>query len=142
MRLFQPHASQAPNSAKLTLMRLLVLLFLALSLWGQKKPEVEMLDIKGRRIEEGKVAVDGRVRVSAEKAIHKLTVVFDFFSADDAPLTSLKAEVDDDVVEPGEESSFHAVTMNPPGAVKFKLRAFNSADKQLRAANIGPYIIE
>lgn len=123
-------------------MRLFLLAVLALSLWGQKKADVDFLEVKAHRIEEGRITVDGRIRVTGEKPVRGLTVVFDFLSPDNAPLTSLKTQVDDDVVGPGEESSFHAVTMNPPGAVKYKLRVFNSNQRQLRAANIGPYVIE
>ena len=130
--------------ATLAAMRLLALVFLvfALSAWGQKKPEVEVVEVKAHRIEEGKLTVDGRVRVTGEKPVQHLTVVFDFLSADNDPLTTLKAEVDDDPVNPGEESSFHSVTMNPPGAVKIKVRILSGGEKQLRAANTGPFIIE
>jgi hypothetical protein len=123
-------------------MKFLILFLVALTVLAARTPEVQIVDVKVRRVEEGRVAVDGHVRVTGEKAVHGLTVVFDFLSADDAPLTTLKTEVDDDPVNAGEESSFHAVTMNPPGAVKYKLRVFNSDDKQLRAGNTGPFIIE
>ena len=37
---------------------------------------------------------------------------------------------------------FRSEIVNPPGAIKFKIRAFDSADKELRIANPGPFIIE
>ena len=123
-------------------MRLLVLLVLSLSLWAQRKPTVELVGVRAHRVGDGKIAVDGRARANADKAIHGLTVVFDFLSADGALLTSLKTQVDDDVVAPGQESAFHGETPTPPGAVKYKLHVFNSADKELRASNTGPFVIE
>ena len=123
-------------------MRVFILVCLALSLWGQKKADVETVEVKVRRIEDGKITADGRVRVTGSKPVRGLTVVFDFLSSDDAPLASLKTEVDDEVVNPGEESGFHTVTPNPPGAIKYKLRVFDSAERQLRMANTGPFVIE
>jgi hypothetical protein len=123
-------------------MRLLVLACLALSLWGQRKPEVELVGLKAHRIEEGKLVVEGRVRVTGGRPIHGITVVFDFLSSDNDPLTTLKTQVDDEVVTPGQESAFHAETPNPPGAIKCKVRVLNGAQKELRAGNTGPYIIE
>jgi hypothetical protein len=50
--------------------------------------------------------------------------------------------MEDDVVDRGEESAFHAATMNPPGSVRFRMRAFDGADRELRLGNSGPFTIE
>ena len=50
--------------------------------------------------------------------------------------------MDDDVLARGEETTFHAVTMNPPGSIRYRLRAFDGADRELRIGNSGPFTIE
>jgi hypothetical protein len=109
---------------------------------AQRRADVQVLEAKGRRIEEGKVAVDGRVKVTSEKPLKGLVIVFDFLSTEGETLTSQKTQVEDDVLPRGEEPSFHAVTLNPPGSVRFRLRAFDNADRELRVGNAGPFTIE
>ena len=100
-----------------------------------------MIEAKARRVEEGRISFDGRVKVG-DKPVKGLVLVFEFMSADGDPLTSQKVEVDDDVLQRGEETSFHAATNNPPGAVRYRMRAFDGADRELRLGNSGPFIIE
>jgi hypothetical protein len=109
---------------------------------AQKRGDVQIVEVKARRVEEGRISVDGRVRITADKPVKGLVLVFDFISTDGDPLTSQKVEVDDDVLKRGEESAFHAATNNPPGAIRFRLRAFDGADRELRVGNPGPFIIE
>jgi hypothetical protein len=108
---------------------------------AQRRPEVQVIEAKARRVEEGKIAVDGRVKVG-DKPLKGLVIVFDFLSSEGETLTSQKITADEDQLDPGEESSFHAATMNPPGAIRFRLRAFDSSDRQLRIGNAGPFVIE
>ena len=86
--------------------------------------------------------MDGRVKITGEKPIKGLVIVFDFLSTEGETLTSQKVTMDEDELDRGEESTFHAATMNPPGAVRYKLRAFDKSDRQLRLGNAGPFTIE
>jgi hypothetical protein len=108
---------------------------------AQKRADVQVLETRARRVEEGRIVVDGRVKVG-DKPLRGLVLVFDFTSADGDPLTSQKVDVDDDVLARGEETSFHATTMNPPGAIRYRLRAFDGAERELRIGNSGPFTIE
>jgi hypothetical protein len=109
---------------------------------AQRRPDVQVVEAKARRVEEGRIAVDGRVKVTGEKPVKGLVIVFDFLSTEGETLTSQKVQVEDGVVDRGEESTFHAATLNPPGAVRFRLRAFDAADRELRLGNNGPFTIE
>jgi hypothetical protein len=109
---------------------------------AQRRSDVQVLEAKARRIEEGKVAVDGRVKAVSEKPLKGLVIVFDFLSTEGETLTSQKVRVEEDVLDRGDESTFHAATLNPPGAVRFRLRAFDGADRELRVTNAGPFTIE
>ncbi len=117
----------------------LLLLGCAMAL-AEKKYDLEILEAKGRRVEEGRLSIDGRVR--AGKSLKGLTVTFDFLTSDGELLSSQKTAVEDSALDRGEESSFHAETDNPPGSVRFKIRAFDGDGRQLRVGNDGPFVID
>lgn len=119
------------------------LLLLASSLApAEKRHDIEVLEARARRVEEGRLSMDGRVRVTAGKSVKGLSLTFDFLTSDGDLLSSEKAEVDDDVIKRGDESPFHVETENPPGSVRFKIRAFDGDGRQLRVGNDGPFIID
>jgi hypothetical protein len=109
---------------------------------AQKGHDVEIVEAKARRVEEGRLSVDGRVRVTGRKSVSGLALTFDFLTSDGALLSSEKAAVEDDEIKRGDDSAFHAETQNPPGSVRFKIRAFDSSGRQLRVGNDGPFVID
>jgi hypothetical protein len=117
----------------------LLLLACAMAL-AQKKHDVEILEAKAKRVEEGRLSMDGRISVT--KPIKGLTLTFDFLTSDGEVLSSQKTAVEDDALRRGDESSFHAETDNPPGSVRFKIRAFDGEGRQLRVGNDGPFVID
>jgi hypothetical protein len=118
----------------------LLLLLGCAAVMAQKKHDVEILEAKARRVEEGRLSIDGRV--SAARPIKGLALTFDFLTSDGELLSSQKTTVEDDAMDRGDESSFHAETDNPPGSVRFKIRAFDGNGRQLRVANDGPFVID
>ena len=117
------------------------LVFLAGTLaLAQKMHDVEVLEAKARRVEEGRLSIDGRVR--AGKAIKGLTLTFDFLTGDGVLLSSQKTAVEDDRLKRDDESGFHAETENPPGSVRFKIRACDGNTRQLNVGNDGPFTID
>lgn len=118
------------------------MLFLCVLAHAAKRPDVQIVESRARRVEAGKVAVDGSARVTAAKPLKGLIIIFDFLSSEGETLTSQKIKVAEDAIGPGEESPFHAETMNPPGAVRIRVRAVDGAEQDLRVANGGPFAIE
>jgi len=100
------------------------------------------MEAKARRVEEGRISIDGRVRVTGLKSVKGMALTFDFLTSDGDLLSSEKVSVEDDVVNRGEDSSFHAEAQNPPGSVRFKIRAFDGSGRQLSVGNDGPFLIE
>src|SRR5215467_8716737 len=82
----------------------------------KKPPDVTVVECNGRRAS-GKITFDGRVRNTGEKTINGLILLFDFLSSDKVILTTLKGPTDDEVLDPGNESSFHLESDEPPRAV-------------------------
>jgi hypothetical protein len=128
-------------------MRLLAVLLaigtlLAFSPQKSKKPaDVEMVEIKVAR-DAGKISVDGKVKVTGEKALRGLVIVFDFRSPEKEVVTSQKAVLNEETVDPGHEGVFHNEMIDAPRAVTLTLRAFDAREKELRIGNAGPFIIE
>ena len=119
------------------------LLLLSCSLvLAQKRHDVEIVEAKARRVEEGRLSVDGRVHITGAKSVKGLALTFDFLTSDDELLSSEKVSVEDDVLYRDEEAPFHAETNNPPGSVRFKIRAFDGSGRQLRVGNDGPFVID
>jgi hypothetical protein len=120
----------------------IALLFLALfAAAAQKKPDVQILETKAVR-EVTKITVDGKVRVTGEKPLHGLVIVFDFRSPEKEVVTSQKAVIDEDTLEAGREGVFHSEMADSARAVRYTIRAFDNHEKELRVANPGPYPVE
>jgi hypothetical protein len=126
----------------LTILALCVALFAANAQQKGKKPaDVQILDTKAVR-EAGKISVDGKVRVTGEKPLHGLVIVFDFRSPEKEVVTSQKTTIEEDNMEPGKDGVFHAEMVDAVRAVAYTIRAFDGHEKELRVANPGPYIVE
>jgi len=118
------------------------LLFLALfAAMAQKKADVQILETKAVR-EGAKISVDGKVRVTGEKPLRGLVIVFDFRSPEKEVVTSQKAVIDEDILETGREGVFHSEMADSARAVRYTVRAFDNHDRELRVANPGPYPVE
>jgi hypothetical protein len=109
--------------------------------YTQKKSDISLADMKAVRLET-KVTIDLKVKVTSEKPIKGLVLVVDYLDADKSALASEKALVTEDTIKTGEDQPLHLDSRFPPGAVRFKIRAFDNAEKELRVANPGPFVIE
>jgi len=107
----------------------------------KKPPDITVVECSGKRAS-GKITFDGRVRNTGEKTINGLVLLFDFLSSDKEVLTTLKGPVEDEVMKPGDESSFHLEADEPPRAVRYQMNAVDHAGRDLRLANAGPFAIE
>jgi hypothetical protein len=118
------------------------LLFFALSAAvAQKKPDVRILETKAVR-EGANISMDGRVRVTSEKPLRGLVIVFDFRSPEKEVVTSQKAVIDENMMEKGKEGAFHSEMADEARVVRYTVRAFDTHDRELSVANPGPYPIE
>ena len=126
----------------LTILSLFLALFAAAAQQkGNKPADVQILETKAVR-DGAKIKVDGKVRVTGEKALHGLVIVFDFRSPEKEVVTSQKAVIDEDTMETGREGVFRSEMADSARAVRYTLRAFDMHEKELRVANPGPYPVE
>ena len=106
-----------------------------------KPSDVRVLETKAVR-EGDKISVDGKVRVTGEKPLRGLVIIFDFRSPEKEVVTSQRAIIDEDTLETGREGVFHSEMADSARAVRYTVRAFDMHEKELRVANPGPYPVE
>ena len=128
-------------------MRLWIIAVLCLALFAAtaqqrsgKPGDVRILETKAVR-DGAKISVDGKVRVG-DKSLRGLVIIFDFRSPEKEVVTSQRAVIDEENLEPGREGVFHSEMADSARAVRYTLRAFDAHDRELRVANPGPYPIE
>jgi hypothetical protein len=108
---------------------------------GRKPADVQILETKAVR-ELTKISVDGRVKVTGERALRGLVIIFDFRSPEKEVVTSQRAIIDEGTLEIGREGVFHSEMADSARAVRYTVRAFDMHEKELRVANPGPYPVE
>lgn len=106
-----------------------------------KPPDIQVLETTAKRTGEN-IDLDGRVRNTGTKPIQGLTLVFDFLAPGKLVITTQKASIDEDILEPGKEAAFHLVLVDPVRAVKYQLSAVDEEERDLRVGNPGPFPIE
>jgi hypothetical protein len=115
---------------------------LALAQQKPKKPaDVRVLETKARR-EETRITMDGKVRVTGERPLRGLVIVFDFRSPERAVVTTQNTTVDENLLQNGYESSYHVEMADAARAVTYTIRAFDGHEKELRVENTGPFPVE
>jgi hypothetical protein len=131
---------------KLAVLLSAVLLCAALTLLAKKEkkpkpPEVEVVSVVARRSPEG-MELDGRVKNTGLKPIIKMRLVFDFFADERVPLTTQSAEIDEALLEPGDEATFRFAVKDIPRAVAYQVSAVDGNKRELEVAKGGPFTIE
>jgi len=110
---------------------------------AQRKKPADVQVLETRAVREGtKITVDGKVKVTAEKPLRGLVIVFDFRSPEKEVITSQKTVVQEGPAESGREGAYHAEMADDVRAVHYTIRAFDLHEKELRVANTGPFPIE
>jgi hypothetical protein len=129
--------------------RLRSILIIALALlpgtFGEKKPktpEVRVIEFNAHRSDD-LILVDGQFKNIGEKPIRRMVYIIDFLATDGKQvLTTQRAEVEDDVLDPGAEVEVHGQVRSPAGATSFVLRFEEAGGRELRTGRAGPYRIE
>ena len=119
---------------------------LAAPLPQKKKRQPRAADVQVTRLstvrQEGVIAYDGTVKVSGEKPVSGLALVFEFFATTKALLSMQKIEVVEGTLQPGEEHSFQFQGNDVPRAVSFRLSAKDDRGRDLTLSGEGPYVLD
>lgn len=124
----------------------LLVLLLATAAAAQRKPqpkpaEIELSDVTVRR--EGQhVNIDGRLKNTGERPAKKLAIFIEFRSPDDQVITTRRAGIDEEELEPGGEAEIHARVPDPVRAVNIRFSFEDGSGRYLKGINAGPFTIE
>jgi hypothetical protein len=124
----------------------LLLLVAATVAGAQRKPqpkpaEIELSDVSVRR--EGEhVNIDGRLRNAGERAAKKLVIFIEFRSPDDQVITTRRAAIEEESLEPGAETELHARVPDPVRAVNIRFSFEDGSGRYLKGINAGPFNID
>jgi hypothetical protein len=102
---------------------------------------LELAEVTARRVE-NQILVDGRVRNGSGRPLQAVVLVFDFLSPDSRVVTSRKGALEDEVLEDGQETSFHFRMPDAVRAVWFRVRAQVRGGREPEVQNPGPFPIE
>jgi hypothetical protein len=126
---------------------LVALMVLAAGLGGADKkkapkpPDLEVVEAKATRTADS-ITLDGRVRNTSEKPIAGLVLIFDLIAPGGSVIATQKGPAEDDVVEPGNETTFRVETRDEPRAVQFQVGGEDGTGKELRVVKQGPFSID
>ena len=110
----------------------------------KQKPKPAVVEIQGLKVtlDGTHVNIDGNLHNAGERTIEKLVLSFHFFDTEHKPVTVLRLEMEDETIDPGEDSEIHAAANEPPRSVSMEITAADRGERDLKVVNPGPYQIE
>jgi hypothetical protein len=102
---------------------------------------LEITEVTARRVE-NQIVVDGRVRNDSRRPLQAVVLVFDFLSPDSRVVTTRRGALEDEVLEDGQEASFHFRMPDAVRAVWFRVRAQVRGGREPEVRNPGPFPVE
>ena len=91
-----------------------------------KPPDVEIVEAVAHR-GESIISINGRVRNTGERPIKQLVLSFTFFAPGKQPVTTQKTEIDEELLDKGQEATFRVELQAPPRSVEFSVDASDTA---------------
>ena len=95
-----------------------------------------------RESDERTISVEGRVRNSGGKPIRGLTLVFHLLAPGGEEVTRQRGTIEEESLDPGEESEFHWQMPDHARAVEVRVTAQGSNGFEVKVNQPGPYAIE
>lgn len=95
-----------------------------------------------READERTISVEGRVRNSGGKPIRGLTLVFHLLAPGGEEVTRQRGKIDEESLDPGEESEFHWQMPDHARAVEVRVTAQGGNGFEVKVSRPGPYAIE
>ena len=106
-----------------------------------KAPNLEAVEVVARRAP-GEIHFDGRVRNTGDKPLIGLILIFKLRNDDGGVVTEQRGELDQKVLDPGEEAVFRMGTRDAPRAVSVTIDATDNRRMDLEVGRNGPFPIE
>lgn len=107
----------------------------------QSQNELEVVEAKAER-QARRIMLDGRVKNTGQRVLYRLVLFFDLIDSGQKVITRLKGPIEEDVLEPGEEASFHFDVPDQARAVQFRMGAASEKATDFEVIKPGPFPIE
>jgi hypothetical protein len=107
-----------------------------------KRPQVEVVRLAAARQADGTLSIDGRLKNSGEKPLENVTLVFNLLAPGKEIVSAERGELDEEVLDPGQEAEFHWAMKDNPRAVKLTISAEDHSGNEVTVLKPGPYTIE
>ncbi len=104
-------------------------------------PEVTLLELQSHR-ESGRIMIDGRVKVTSDRPIKGVVLLFDLMASGNQVISTQKIVVAEETVEPGHEAEFGGHVVDHARAIRIRVHCEDRDTRHLRVANAGPFPIE
>jgi len=101
------------------------------------KPGVEITEVQSTR-QEGEVGFEGTIRIHG-KPLRGLILHIEYFDSRGALLTIQKMQIEERLIEPGEELDFLLGGNDVPRAVKYEIKVTDGHNMEIRTVNGGPH---
>jgi len=106
-----------------------------------RKADVDVLRMSSTR-QEGRIAYQGALKVTAEKPINGLILQLEFFESRGVLLSQQKIQIEERTLLPGDEREFDFQGLDVPRAVRFKVLACDRGNRDLTVSGEGPYPLD
>jgi len=107
----------------------------------EKKFDLKLSDIAVHRVTD-QVTIDGKVENSGEKSLKKLRMFIEFRDTDHKTISTRTGNIEEKVLDPGDESEFHAQVPDSVRAVDIVFRFEDGSGREIDVSNPGPFTIE
>lgn len=101
------------------------------------KPGVEITEIQSTR-QEGEVGFEGTIRVHG-KPLEGLILHIEYLDSRGALLSIQKMQIEERLIEPGEDLRFLLGGNDVPRAVKYEIKVTDGHNMEVRTVNGGPH---
>lgn len=101
--------------------------------------EIESMKVA---VDGSKLLIDGQIKNAGERPLEKIVLAFHFFDTGHNPVSTLRLEVEEAKIEPGDEAAVHAGANEPPRSVSVEITASDHGERDIKVLKPGPYPIE
>lgn len=104
-------------------------------------PRLEILELSAARAE-NRLTVDGRVRNAWDRPLSKIVLIVELLDSDRKLIGQRRGALEEDLLEPGQETAFHFYVPLQPRSIQVRLAAEAARVTYVQVINPGPYPIE
>jgi hypothetical protein len=104
-------------------------------------PRLQILEISAARVD-NRLTLDGRVKNTWDRPLSKVVLIVELLDSDRKLIGQRRGALEEDILEPGQETAFHFYVPLQPRSIQVRLSAEAARVPYVQVVNPGPYPIE